>query len=125
MPGKVLLSWFYPKNESLFTSADARDIVFGLISLHNENWLPGSIHRRVKKWEDGEWAKSIMAFIMDQSFKEYVDWDFEMIGCPKSLPLPSWSGCLLSKRSKCWRIPVRQSGLSGAKRTRPVGMAIS
>jgi hypothetical protein len=92
MPGKVLLSWFYPKIESLFTSVDARDIVFGLISLHNENWLPGIIHRRVKKWEEGQWVKSIMAFIMDQTFEEYIDWDFEAIGGPQLLAAPAMVG---------------------------------
>lgn len=92
MPGKVLLSWFYPKIESLFSSLDARDIVFALISLHNENWLPGAIHRRVKKWEDGQWVKSIMAFFTDQTFEEYIDWDFETIGGPQVLAAPAMVG---------------------------------
>jgi hypothetical protein len=88
IPGKVVLGWFYPKIEALFTSLDARDIVFSLISLHNEAWLPGTLHRRVKKWEEGGWVKSIMAFIADHTHQEYLDWDFEIIGGCQVLAAP-------------------------------------
>jgi hypothetical protein len=45
IPGRVLLTWFYPKLESLFNSIDTRDMVFSFIALFTENWLPGHVHR--------------------------------------------------------------------------------
>jgi hypothetical protein len=92
MPGKVLLQWFYPKLESLFSSLDSRDIAFTLISLHNENWAAGIINRRIKKWEDGEWVKSTMVFIPDTSYKERLDWDLDGIGGPQFLAGPGMIG---------------------------------
>jgi len=88
MPGKVLLSWFYPKLESLADSLDSRDICFALLTLHNENWIPGLYHRRVKKWIEGDWVHSVVVFILDRGHKEYVDWDMEAIGGPQVMALP-------------------------------------
>ena len=92
LPGKVLLTWFYPKLESLFNAIDTRDMVFALITLNHENWFPGVIHRRIKKWEEGDWVKSIMAFILDPSFREYLDWDLELFGRPQVLAAPVMIG---------------------------------
>lgn len=47
IPGKVLLTWFYPKLESIFSSVDTRDMVFSLISLFTETYLPKHIHREL------------------------------------------------------------------------------
>lgn len=88
MPGKVLLTWFYPKLESLTDSLDSRDICFALLTLHNEKWIPGLYHRRVKKWSDGDWVHSVVVFILDRGHKEYADWDLEAIGGPQIMALP-------------------------------------
>jgi hypothetical protein len=92
MPGRVLLTWIYPKLEYLFNSLDIRDVVFNMISIHNENWLPQVIHRRIKKWEEGEWVKSLLVFMEDKSFEKYDDWDFELIGGPQILAAPAALG---------------------------------
>lgn len=92
IPGKVLLTWFYPKLESLFDSVDTRDMVFALISLFTENYLPKHVHRRVKRWEEGEWVKSIQVFISDPDFGEFLDWDYEFIAAPQILNGPIMFG---------------------------------
>ena len=92
IPGKVLLSWFYPKLESLFSAIDARDLVFPLITMHNENWMPNVTSRRIKKWEEGDWIKSVMVFIHDSSFSERLDWDFDVIAGPQLLAVPGMLG---------------------------------
>ena len=92
MPGRVVLTWIYPKLEYLFNSLDTRAVVFNLISIHSENWLPQVIHRRIKKWEEGEWVKSLLVFIMDKSFRTYDDWDFELIARPQILAAPAAFG---------------------------------
>ncbi|MEO6097380.1 MAG: hypothetical protein ABIW76_17680 [Fibrobacteria bacterium] len=92
LPGKILLTWFYPKLESLFNSIDTRDMVFALITLNHETWFPGAIHRRIRKREEGEWVKSIMAFILDPGFREYLDWDLELFGKPQVLAAPVMIG---------------------------------
>jgi hypothetical protein len=92
IPGKVLLTWFYPRLESLFDSLDTRDMIFPLISLFCENYLPGHICRRVKKWEDGEWIKSVQVYITDTTFAERMDWDYEFIGGPQIMNGPVMFG---------------------------------
>lgn len=88
IPGKVLLSWFYPKLESMFRALDARELLYPLITLHNENWMPNVISRRVKKWEDGDWIKSVLVFIHDSTYAERLDWDFDSIAGPQFLAVP-------------------------------------
>jgi len=92
IPGKVLLTWFYPKLEALFNSVDTRDMVFALIALFTENYLPNHIHRRVKRWEEGEWVKSIQVFISDKEFDEFLVWDYELIGGPQIVNGPVMFG---------------------------------
>ena len=92
MPGRVVLGWFYPKLESLFTSLDSRDIAFSLLTIHNENWIPGVVHRRIKKQEEGGWVKSTMLFVLDTTYREYLDWDLELIGGPQILSVPVMLG---------------------------------
>ncbi|MEO6097381.1 MAG: hypothetical protein ABIW76_17685 [Fibrobacteria bacterium] len=92
IPGKVLLTWFYPKLETLFNSIDTRDMIFAMIALFTENYLPKHVHRRVKRWEDGDWVKSIQVFISDMDFGEYLDWDYEFIAGPQILNGPIMFG---------------------------------
>lgn len=92
IPGKVLLTWFYPKMEALFDSLDSRDMIFPLITLFTENYLPGHIHRRIKRWQEGEWTKSVQVFISDQSFAEFVEWDYEFIAGPQIIHGPVMFG---------------------------------
>ena len=92
IPGKVLLTWFYPKLESLFNSVDTRDMVFAFIALFTENYLPKHVHRRVKRWEEGEWVRSIQVFISDPDFGEFLDWDYEFISGPQILNGPVMIG---------------------------------
>jgi len=92
IPGKVLMTWFYPKLESFFDSIDTRDMVFSIIAIFTESWLPGHVHRRVKRWEDGEWIKSVLVFIADTSFEDILDWDYEFIGGPQVLNAPVMVG---------------------------------
>lgn len=92
IPGKVLLTWFYPKLESLFDSVDSRDMVFPLVTLFTENYLPGYLHRRIKKWEEGDWIKSIQVFISDPEFGEYLEWDYEFIAGPQIIHGPGMMG---------------------------------
>jgi hypothetical protein len=94
IPGKVLLTWFYPKLESLFNSVDTRDMVFALIALFTENYLPKHIHRRIKRWEEGEWVHSIQVFISDIDFREVIDWDYDLIAGPQILNGPVMFGLL-------------------------------
>lgn len=92
IPGRVLMTWFYPKLESLFDSIDTRDMVFSLIAIFTETWLPGTVHRRVKRWEEAEWIKSILVFIPDSSFEVILDWDYEFIAGPQVLNAPVMFG---------------------------------
>jgi hypothetical protein len=92
MPGKVLLSWFYPKLETLFNAPDARDLMVPLLTLHNENWMPNVTSQRVKRWEEGEWIKSAMVFIHDSTYSERLDWDFDIIAGPQLLASPGTLG---------------------------------
>ena len=88
IPGKVLLSWFYPKLESMFRALDARELLFPILTLHNENWMPNVTSRRIKRWEDGDWIKSVLVFIHDSTFSERLDWDFDSIAGPQLLAMP-------------------------------------
>jgi len=101
MPGKVLLSWFYPKLESLFSSLDSRDVAFALMTLHNEKWVPGSFHRRIQKREENGWIHSVIMLILDRTHREYLDWDMEPFAVPMLMSIP----CLLGMP------PLEKSGM--------------
>jgi hypothetical protein len=92
IPGKVLLTWFYPRLEALFDSIDTRDMVFTMVTLFTENWLPNHIHRRIKRWEDGDWVRSVLVYISDSTFKEFLDWDYEFIAGPQIISAPIMFG---------------------------------
>jgi hypothetical protein len=92
IPGRVLLTWFYPKLESLFDSIDTRDMVFSLFTLFTETWVPGTKQRRVKRWEEGEWIKSIQVFFQDCNFSDRLIWDYEYIAGPQILNAPVMFG---------------------------------
>lgn len=101
MPGSVLLSWFYPRLESLFSSLDSRDVAFALMTLHDEKWAPGSFHRRIKKTQEGEWVHSVVMLLMDRNHGEYLDWDLEPFAVPMLMAIP----CLLGMP------PLEKSGM--------------
>lgn len=88
IPGKVLLTWFYPKLEAVFDSVDTRDMVFAMITIFTENWLPHHIHRRVKRWEEGDWTHSVMIFHADPIIPGLENWDLELIAGPQILNSP-------------------------------------
>lgn len=92
IPGKVILSWFYPKVEALFNKLDTRDMCFGLITLVTENWLPGRIHRRIRRMEKGEWVHNTLIFIEDDTHRTYLDWDYEFIAGPQVMEAPAKLG---------------------------------
>lgn len=92
IPGKVLMTWFYPKLESLFDGIDTRDMVFSIIAIFTESWVPGVVHRRVKRWEEGDWIKSVLVFIPDPNYECILDWDYEFISGPQILNAPVMVG---------------------------------
>ncbi len=92
IPGKVVLSWFYPKVEALINRLDTRDICFGLISLVTENWLPGRIHRRVRRREIDGWIENLLVFIDDKQHRYFLNWDYEFIAGPQVVEAPAKLG---------------------------------
>jgi hypothetical protein len=92
MPGRVVLTWLYPKLESWFSSLDTRDVGISLITHFNENWIPNLLHRRVARREESGQVVSIMAFIHDPTFREFLDWDLEFIGKPQVIAAPLMLG---------------------------------
>lgn len=92
IPGKLILSWLYPKLEALHNRLDTRDICFGLITLVTENWIPGRIHRRVRRRERGEWIENVLIFIDDMRYRHYLDWDYEFIAGPMIVEAPAKLG---------------------------------
>jgi hypothetical protein len=92
IPGRLILSWFYPKLEALFSSVDTREMCIGLITTVTENWLPGIVHRRIRKRERDGWIENTMAFIADPKFTFYLDWDYEFIAGPQMIEAPKIVG---------------------------------
>lgn len=88
IPGKILLTWFYPKLESIFDSVDTRDMVFSMITIFTEKWLPNHIHRRVMRREEGDWVHSIMMYHVDPFMPCVLDWDLELIAGPQIINSP-------------------------------------
>lgn len=125
MPGRVILTWFYPKLESWFSSLDARDVGIRLITRFNESWIPNLLHRRVSRSEADGQVVSVMAFILDPTFREFLDWDLELIGKPQvisaplMLGLPPFEGFAMLADARppervVWRTddaPIRRDGL--------------
>lgn len=108
MPGKVLMTWFYPLMDKFFNVYDPREMVLKLISTYTEAYVPGVIHRRVKRVVEGEWIRTYMMFITHKSFNDcYVfNYDFivgeQILAFPKMLDLPEFEG--ISFLNDCQRI---------------------
>jgi hypothetical protein len=108
MPGKTLFSWFYPVIDKFFDRFDPREIVLHLITVYTENYVEGTIHRRVKKVVDGEWMYSYMMFIGHKSFKKFYVFNFDFIvgeqfrAFPRMMDLPEFDD--ISLLADCQRI---------------------
>ncbi len=108
MPGKVLLSWFYPVMDKFFDRYDPRELVLQMITVYTEKYVEGTVHRRLKKEVDGEWMRSYMLFIGHKSFRKFYVFNFDFIvgeqirSFPKMLDLPEFEE--LSYLNDCQRI---------------------
>jgi len=108
MPGKILLSWFYPVMDKFFDRFDPRETVLHMVTVYTENYVEGTIHRRIKKVVDGEWMYSYMMFIGHKSFKKFYVFNFDFIvgeqirAFPKMMDLPEFDD--LSFLADCQRI---------------------
>ncbi len=108
MPGRIVLSWFYPVMDKVFDTYDPREMVFQLIAVYTETYLPGHFHRRIKKEIDGEWMRSYMCYVADTTFGRIRDLNFDHIAgpqiqyFPRMLNLPEFEG--ISYLADCRRI---------------------
>lgn len=108
MPGKVLLSWFYPVMDKFFDRFDPREMVLHMITVYTENYVEGTLHKRIKKVVEGEWMRSYMLFIGHKSFRKYYVFNFDFIvgeqirAFPKMMDLPEFEE--LSYLNDCERI---------------------
>jgi hypothetical protein len=66
--------------------------VFTMITIFTENWLPNHIHRRVKRWDDGEWISSVMIYHVDPYMACINEWDLELIAGPQVVNSPVMFG---------------------------------
>lgn len=98
MPGKIVLSWFYPVMDKVFDTFDPREMVFHLIAVYTETYLPGHFHRRIKKEIDRDWMRSYLIYVSDTAFKRIRDFNFDHIAgpqiqyFPRMLNLPEFEG---------------------------------
>lgn len=96
MPGKIVMSWFYPIMDSIFSVYDPREMIFKLIEVYTENYLPGHLHPRVKKTVDKEWISSYLMYLGDIAFTGYKTFNFDFIAgeqlkrVPRMLNLPDF-----------------------------------
>lgn len=96
MPGKVLLSWYYPVMDKFFDRYDPRELVLHMITVYTEKYVEGTLHKRIKKEPDGEWTRSYMMLIGHKSFKKYYVFNFDYIvgeqirAFPRMLDLPEF-----------------------------------
>jgi len=104
MPGKTVLSWFYPVME-IFRNYDPREMVFKLIAVFTESYLPGHLHRRFRKDVCGDWLYSYLFYSTDKSFMTIRKFNFDLIAgeqikaAPRILDLPEFEE--LAYRSDC------------------------
>lgn len=88
MPGKIVLSWFYPVMDKIFDTYDPREMVFQLIAIYTEAYLPLHFHRRIKKEIDGEVMRSYLIYVSDTTFKVIRDLNFDHIAGPQIFHFP-------------------------------------
>ena len=108
MPGKVLMSWFYPMMDKFFNVYDPREMVLKLISTYTEEYVPGVLHRRIKRTVEGEWIRTYMMFLTHKNFDGcYVfNYDFivgeQILAFPKMMDLPAFES--ITFLNDCQRI---------------------
>jgi hypothetical protein len=108
MPGKVLMTWFYPMMDKFFNVYDPREMVLKLISTYTEEYVPGVLHRRIKRTVEGEWIRTYMMFITHKHFDGcYVfNYDFivgeQILAFPKMMDLPAFES--ITFLNDCQRI---------------------
>lgn len=96
MPGKVLMTWFYPMMDKFFNVYDPREMMLKLISTYTEEYVPGVLHRRIKRTVEGEWIRTYMLFLTHRHFDGcYVfNYDFivgeQILAFPKIMDLPAF-----------------------------------
>ncbi len=91
-PGKEILAWFYPLMQKAFNATDTHDMVFDLISVCTEKYLPGHIHRRVKKVEGKKSVQSYLVYIPDKTFTHAFNFNFDFVVGPQILKAPKILG---------------------------------
>jgi hypothetical protein len=96
MPGKIVMSWFYPIMDTIFSVYDPREMIFKLIEIYTENYLPGHLHPRIRKTVAKGWIQSYLMYMGDMHFSGYRNFNFDYIGgeqikgFPRMLNLPEF-----------------------------------
>jgi hypothetical protein len=96
MPGKIVMSWVYPIMDKIFNLYDPREMIFQMIEIYTENYLPGHIHPKIKKKIDKEWTYSYLMYLADGSIEKFPNFNFDYIageqikGFPRMLNLPEF-----------------------------------
>lgn len=96
MPGKIVMSWIYPVMDSVFSIYDPREMIFHMIAIYTENYLPGHLHRRIKKSIEKDWTYSYLMYLGDSEFKRFRYFNFDYIAgeqikaFPRMLNLPEF-----------------------------------
>lgn len=96
MPGKIVMSWVYPIMDTLFNVYDPREMIFQMIAIYTENYLPGHIHPRIKKAVVGDWTHSYLMYYSREPIPGYPHFNFDYIAgeqiksFPRMLNLPEF-----------------------------------
>lgn len=120
MPGNVVLSWFYPIMDKVFRNNDPREMVFHLISIFTETYLPGHLHRCVKKQVVGDWVESFLVYATHQDFQGKIKFNFDLIAgeqikaAPTAINLPEFEeiSFLADQREPgdvLWEMPLEET----------------
>lgn len=92
IPGKVVISWFYPILETVFNSLDMMDVVIRFIPKFVENYLPGTVCKRVRKTKVGKSTLSYFVYIHDVNFEEYLNFNFDLCAVEQFKAAPCMFG---------------------------------
>jgi hypothetical protein len=94
--------------KKFFDIHDPREMVFQMLTIYTENYVPGTLHRRIKKIVEDDWIQSYMLFIGHKSFSKYYIFNFDFIvgeqikAFPKMMDLPEFEK--ISYLTDCQRI---------------------
>lgn len=88
MPGRILLSWFYPVMDKFFDTYDPREMIFKLIHIYTEAYLPKHYHARIKKEIEGDWIHSYIWYLSDTTFQQVRELNFDYIAGPQIQAFP-------------------------------------